>query len=109
MLYTNVADKWRMQTVYTQIRLLLKEQSDQGLHCLPFLLPVSTLTLVLLNLDMSCLCKQCRSRSVDPDQLAPEEANWSGSTLFVIKYVNFYEQPSSSNLIGWKLEVDVAS
>ena len=24
------------QTVQTQIRLLLKEQSDQGLHCLPF-------------------------------------------------------------------------
>ena len=26
--------KWHMQTVQTQIRLLLKEQSDQGLHCL---------------------------------------------------------------------------
>ena len=25
-----------MQTVQTQIRLLLEEQSDQGLHCLPF-------------------------------------------------------------------------
>ena len=25
-----------MQTVQTQIRLLLKVQSDQGLHCLPF-------------------------------------------------------------------------
>ena len=24
------------QTVQTQIRLLLEEQSDQGLHCLPF-------------------------------------------------------------------------
>ena len=24
------------QTVQTQIRLLLQEQSDQGLHCLPF-------------------------------------------------------------------------
>ena len=28
--------KWYMQTVQTQIRLLLKEQSDQGLHCLSF-------------------------------------------------------------------------
>ena len=27
--------KWRMQTVQTQIKLLLKEQSDQGLPCLP--------------------------------------------------------------------------
>ena len=26
--------------------------------------------------------------SVDPDQLASEEANWSGSALFAVKYVN---------------------
>ena len=26
------------QTMQTQIRLVLKEQSDQGLHCLPFCL-----------------------------------------------------------------------
>ena len=47
--------------------------------------------------------------SVDPDQLASEEANWSGSAPFVIKYVTFYQKPRSSNLIGWKLEVGVAS
>ena len=28
--------KWRIQTVQTQIRLLLKEHSNQRLHCLPF-------------------------------------------------------------------------
>ena len=44
---------------------------------------------------MPCLNKQCRSRS--------------GSALFVIKYVNFYQKHGSSNLIGWKLEVGVAS
>ena len=33
------------------------------------------------------------------------EANWSGSALFAIKYVNLYQQTGSSNLIGWKLEV----
>ena len=49
------------------------------------------------------------ANSVDPDQLASEEANWSGSALFVIKYVNFYQKPESSNLTGWKLEVGVAS
>ena len=43
----------------------------------------------------------CNSNSVDPDQLASEEANWSGSALFVIQYVNLYQQPGSSNLIGW--------
>ena len=42
-----------------------------------------TLTLVLLNLDVSCLCKQCKSRSV-----GFLEANWSGSALFVIQYVS---------------------
>ena len=46
---------------------------------------------------------------VGPDLLASEEANSSGSSLFAIKYVNLYQQPGSSNLIGWKLEVGVAS
>ena len=32
--------------------------------------------------DITCLC------SVDPDQLASEEANWSGSALFAINYVD---------------------
>ena len=63
---------------------------------------VAKLTLVLLNPDIPWLCKQCRSRSV-------EEANWSGSALFVIKYVNLYQQSGSSNLIGLKLEMGVAS
>ena len=49
------------------------------------------------------------ANSVDPDQLASEEANWSGSALFDIIHVNFYQKPGSSNLIGWKLEVGVAS
>ena len=31
------------------------------------------------------------ANSVDPDQLASEEANWSVSALFVIKYVNLYQ------------------
>ena len=31
-----------------------------------------------------------------------EEANWSGSALFVIKYVNLYQQSWSSSLIGWQ-------
>ena len=43
-----------------------------------------TLTLLLLN--TTCLIL---ANSVDPDQLASEEANWSGSALFVIKCVNF--------------------
>ena len=34
------------------------------------------------------------AKSVDADQLASsEEANWSGCTLFAIKYVNLYQQP----------------
>ena len=34
--------------------------------------------------------------SVDPDQLASEEANWSRSALFSIKYANLQEQSGSS-------------
>ena len=48
------------------------------------------------------------ANSVDPDQLASEEANCSRSALFVTKHVNFYQKPGSSNLIGWKLEVGIA-
>ena len=62
------------------------------------------LTLLLLNMTCPVL-----ANSVDPDQLASSEANWSGFALFVIKYVNFYQKPRSSNLTGWKLEVGVAS
>ena len=49
------------------------------------------------------------ANSVDPDQLASEEASWFGSALFTIKYVNLYQQSGLSNLIGWKLDVGVAS
>ena len=58
----------------------------------------------------------CRTRigiafgnSVDPDQMASEEANWSGSTLFVIQFVNLYEQTTLSNLIGWQSEMGGAN
>ena len=61
------------------------------------------LTLVLLNLDMPC------ANSANPDQMASEEANRSGSALFVIKNVNLYQQLGSNKLIGWQLEVGVAS
>ena len=62
------------------------------------------LTLLLLNTTCPVL-----ANSVAPDQLASEEVNWSGSALFVIKYVNFFQKPGSSNLFGWKLEVGAAS
>ena len=65
---------------------------------------VQILALVLLNPDMPCF-----ANSVNPDQLASKEANWSGSALFAIKYVNLYQQPRSSKLIGWKLQVGMAS
>ena len=47
-------------------------------------------------------------QTIDPDQLASEEANWSESALFAIKYVNLYQQSGSNNLIGWKLEMGMA-
>ena len=53
--------------------------------------------LIILLLSTTC---PVLANSVDPDQLASEEAKWSGSALFVIKYVNFYQKAASSNLIG---------
>ena len=32
------------------------------------------------------------ANSVDPHKSASEKANWSGSTLFIIKYVSLYQQ-----------------
>ena len=46
--------------------------------------------------------------SVDPDQMASEEAIWSGSTLFFIQFMNLYEQTTLSYLIGWLSEKGVA-
>ena len=49
------------------------------------------------------------ANSVDPDQMASEEANRSGSALFAIQYSNLCQQSGSRNPIGWKLEVGGAS
>ena len=38
------------------------------------------------------------ANSVDPDQLASEEANWSGSALFAMKYMNLQQlNPNQAN------------
>ena len=68
------------------------------------------LQICLALLPLSCRTQTCPAfaNSVDPDQLAAEEANRSGSELYVIKYVILQQQSGSSNLIGWKLEVEVA-
>ena len=62
-----------------------------------------SLILVLMNPDIFCLYKQCRSG------FWREEANWSISALFIIRNMKMYQQPGSSNLIGWQLEMGVAS
>ena len=41
------------------------------------------------------------ANSVDPDQMASGEAIWSGSTLFVIQFVNLNENVIWCNLFGW--------
>ena len=67
--------------------------------------------IVIRLLTLSCWTRiyPTFANSVDPVQLASEEANWSGSALFAIKYVNLYQQTWSINLIAWKLEVGMAS
>ena len=41
------------------------------------------------------------ANSVDPDQMASEEAIWSGATLFAIQFMNLNENIMWCNLIGW--------
>ena len=66
--------------------------SDKGtVNCIFF----KKLTQVLLNWINPVFANR-----VDPEQLASVEANCSGSALFVINFVNLYQQPGSSNLIG---------
>ena len=48
------------------------------------------------------------ANSVDPNQLASEETNWSGSALFVNNYVNLYQEPDQI-MISQELEMFVAS
>ena len=67
--------QWLITPVETNV---FQPKGIDTLHLLEDLL-----TLVLLNPDISCF-----ANSVDPDQLASEEANWSGSALFAIKYAN---------------------
>ena len=48
----------------------------------------TVLTLVLLNR----ICPAF-TNSEDPDRMASEEPDCSGSAMFAIKYVNLYQQP----------------
>ena len=45
---------------------------------------LDVLTLILLNTSLPTF-----ANSVDPDQMASEEAIWSGSTLLVMQFVNW--------------------
>ena len=56
---------------------------------------MSALTLILLFTTPTF------ANSVDPDQMASSEAIWSGSTLFVIQFVNLNKNMLWCNLIGW--------
>ena len=53
--------------------------------------------LVFLTLVLWTRIYPAFENSVDPDQLASEEANWSVSALYVIPYVNLYQQSRLSN------------
>ena len=70
------------------------------LHALTVLILILKVQILTLLLNTTC---PVLANSVDPDQVASEEASWPGSALFVIKYVNFCHKLGSSNLIGWKL------
>ena len=61
-------------------KILKKKNLEKVVQVLTAWTTLFILTLVLLNPDVPCF-----ANSEDPDQLASEEANWSGSALFAIK------------------------
>ena len=77
-----------LNTTESAISVLVFLDCKRSLQNFFSLLCTAVLTLLLLNTTCPVL-----ANSVDPDQLASEEANWSGSTLFVNKYVNCYQKP----------------
>ena len=50
--------------------------------------------------NFSAIINPCPAEPGYTLPLQTEEANWSGSALFSIKYVNSYQQYEESNLIG---------
>ena len=56
---------------------------------------------IILTLILLFTTTPTFANSVDPDQMASEEAIWSGSTLFVILFVILNENILWHNLIGW--------
>ena len=93
---------FHLQETMSQWEPCSKEHyQGEASHTCPFLdrcfWKQDELFLTLLLLNTTCIVL---ANSVDPDQLASSEANWSGSALFVIKYVNFYHKPRSSNLLA---------
>ena len=83
-------DTWRRETETVGIKIY---KIYKGINPCPAE-PGYTLPLQTVQIQISWLLKK-------PTDL--------GSALFAIKYVNIHRQPSSSNLIGWKLEMGVAS
>ena len=67
--FLNIETDKSDETVQTQIRLLLKEKSDQGLHCLPFdlqlvdVLPYQTELHNFLRVTVNVISKHQNSRT----------------------------------------------
>ena len=99
------------KSIWSTLSLFSTETSSSGSNimyhwrlCVRVNLCIIKLTMVLLNPDMpwfywTQICPDFANSS-NPDQLASEGANWSGSALFVIKYVNSYQTLGSSNLMA---------
>ena len=69
---------------------VLSVKKSSGYH-----IPVHNTTFKYLTLVLLDPIYPAFGNSIDPDS---SEANRSGSALFIIKYMNLYQQPGSSNL-----------
>ena len=86
--YSFESHHWGDSNEYTQHTVIFCKIEQTSLNY-PYPLPLDLalwLTLTLLFTTTPTF-----ANSVDPDQMASEEAIWSGSTLFVIQFVNLNE------------------
>ena len=98
--YSFEVSHWGTSNEYPQRMFLWRNKKNY-----PRIITKYSLTLVLLNPDIPCLCKQCSSRSV---------GFWRSQLIWICTICHWVceftcQQPRSSNRTGWKLEVGTAS
>ena len=78
------------ETICLKCQILFSGKNKKNINLSSAELAQRVVTVKFQQVHLSCWTRICPvfANSVDPDRLASEEANWSRSALFVVKYVN---------------------